>query len=478
MSRYSFTLGQFRDSNLSLNPWLIQSKYQRGINNYLTTYGAVQATKQYFSLLLGTAFSTPIGAISFDATQSKAEFDHQPKMAGQSYRLSYSRLFSPTNTNLTLATYRYSTENYLKLRDAILIQDLQQQNIDSFSVGKQKSEFQITLNQVLPKQWGNFYLVGSWINYWNHSTNNKQFQLGYSNQFKDLTYSLSAITSEIDEGTTRASRDTQYLASLSFPLDFKKNSLTFNSVIGEDSQTLSFSGFTGNRLNYGASISSQDHNQTNININGTYKTNYTTLGTSLSHADSYQQEMLNFSGNVVAHSQGVLFGPDQAQTMVVVYAPDATGAQVANTPGLSINKKGYAVIPYVTPYRMNDISLDPQDMSSQVELAESSLRIAPYAGSISKVQFSTKKGYALFISTTMLDGSHLPFAAQVYNQNNEEIGIVAQGSRIYLRTPLTHDRLYVKWGETSTEKCEIEYDIADQITHKNQPMIMTKAVCK
>ena len=83
---------------------------------------------------------------------------------------------------------------------------------------------------------------------------------------------------------------------------------------------------------------------------------------------------------------------------------------------------------------MNDISLDPQNMSTQVELAESSLRIAPYAGSITKVQFTTKR-LCTFISPTTLDGSHLPFASQVYNQNNEVIGIVAQGSRIYLRTP-------------------------------------------
>lgn len=478
MSRYSLTLGQFRDSNVKLTPWLIQGKYQQGINNYLTAYSAAQGTQQYFSVLLGTAFSTPIGAISFDITHSNAEFAQQPKMTGQSYRLSYSKLFSPTHTNLTLATYRYSTENYLKLRDAILIRDLQQQNIDSFSVGKQKSEFQLTLNQALPNQWGNFYLVGSWTNYWNQSTPNKQFQLGYSNQFKDLTYSLSAINSEITQADGRAGQDTQYLASLSFPLDFKKTSLNLNSVLSEDSQILSLSGFTGSRLNYGASISSQDQGQTNLNINGNYKTNYTTIGASISYADSYQQEMLNLSGNIVAHSQGLLFGPDQAQTMVLVYAPDATGAQVGNMLGLSINKKGYAVIPYVTPYRMNDISLDPQNMSTQVELAESSLRIAPYAGSITKVQFSTKKGYALFISTTTLDGSHLPFAAQVYNQNNEVIGIVAQGSRIYLRTPLSHDRLYVKWGDKSTEKCELEYDITDQIKHNNQPIIMTKAVCK
>ncbi len=35
-------------------------------------------------------------------------------MTGQSYRLSYNKLFAPTHTNLTLATYRYSTQNYLQ----------------------------------------------------------------------------------------------------------------------------------------------------------------------------------------------------------------------------------------------------------------------------------------------------------------------------------------------------------------------------
>ncbi|MFH3639717.1 fimbria/pilus outer membrane usher protein, partial [Acinetobacter baumannii] len=83
-------------------------------------------------------------------------------------------------------------------------------------------------------------------------------------------------------------------------------------------------------------------------------------------ADSYQQAMVSLSGSIVAHSKGVLFGPEQGQTMVLVHAPDAAGAKVSNTVGLSINKAGYAVVPYVTPYRLNDITLDPQEMSSKV----------------------------------------------------------------------------------------------------------------
>lgn len=345
-------------------------------------------------------------------------------------------------------------------------------------MGKQKSEFQITLNQGLPNQWGNFYLVGSWINYWNQPNRNQQFQFGYSNQFKDLTYSISAITHELDQENQNSGHETQYLLSLSFPLQFKKNTVNFNSSISEDSRTLGMSGYIGNRFDYGSSISYQDQGQTSLNINGTYRTNYTTIGASFGQSDTYQQEMINLNGSLVAHSQGILFGPDQVQTMVLVYAPQATGARVGNTPGLSINKQGYAVIPYVTPYRLNDISLDPQGMPSTVELTETSHRIAPYAGSITKVNFSTKTGYAVFISTQTPNGGHLPFAAQVFNQNNEIVGMVAQGSRIYLRTPLTQDHLYVKWGQSNSEECQLDYDIQSKILQEKQSIIMTEAVCK
>ncbi len=52
--------------------------------------------------------------------------------------------------------------------------------------------------------------------------------------------------------------------------------------------------------------------------------------------------------------------------------------------------------------------------------------LPPYAGSITKVNFSTKTGYAVFISTQTPNGGHLPFAAQVFNQNNEIVGMVAK----------------------------------------------------
>lgn len=328
---------------------------------------------------------------------------------GQSYRLSYSKLITPTNTNLTLAAYRYSTENFYKLRDALLIQNLDNTGISSNHVGKQRSEFQITLNQGLPDQWGNIYATGSWIDYWNRQETTRQYQIGYSNTYSSLTYGLSAIKRIVEDNITKkTTNDTEYMLTLSLPWTFKKNSVNFNSVSTKDNITLGMSGTVNDRLNYGTSVSQTYGDNASMNLNAQYRTNLTTVGGSYSVSDQYQQAMVSARGNIVAHSKGVLFGPDQGQTMVLVYAPEAAGAKVNNATGLSINKSGYAVIPYVTPYRLNDITLDPQDMSTDVELTETSQRIAPYAGSISQVSFVTKTGKAIYIHALQPDGKTLP----------------------------------------------------------------------
>ncbi len=478
LSRYSITAGEFRDRDIDLTPWVTQGKYQRGINNYLTGYTGFQLADDYAAVLLGAAFATPIGAVSFDVTRSQADFDKQGSQTGQSFRLSYSKLISPTNTNLTLAAYRYSTENYYKLRDALLIRDLEDKSVNTFAVGKQRSEFQITLNQGLPEGWGNIYMVGSWNDYWNRNETARQYQVGYSNHYRGLTYGLSATNRLVGYGSTRQSRDTEYLMTLSFPFSFGKNSVNVNANLSENNRTIGMSGMAGERFSYGASVSHQDRQNPGFNVNGRYRTNYATVGGSYSIADAYQQAMFSISGNIVAHAQGVLFGPEQGQTMVLVYAPDAAGAKVNNTTGLSINKSGYAVIPYVTPYRLNDITLDPQEMSSQVELEETSQRIAPFAGAIAKVDFSTKKGYAIYIHSQTASGDNLPFAAQVFNTKDEAVGIVAQGSMVYLRTQEPQGDLYVKWGDEANEQCHFSYDVTAQLSKDQQNMIMSEAVCK
>lgn len=478
LSRYSATVGQYHEQGIDLHPWIAQLKYQRGINNLLTGYSGLQASEDYTAAVLGAAVSTPIGAISLDVTHAQAQFEQHPTQSGQSYKISYSKLISPTHTNLTLAAYRYSTENYFSLRNAMQLRADEKNGINSPMLGQQRSEFQITLNQGLPRGWGNLSLVGSWTEYWNLSQSNQQFQLGYSNQFRNLTYGLSVTQREMEYASQTRSKDTEYLLTLSLPLSFKKQSMNFNASLNDNQQTLGMNATLNDRFSYGASVAQQDANNTSFNSNARYRSNYATVAGSYSWADQYQQANLSISGNVVAHAHGVVFGAEQGQTMVLVYAPDAAGAKVNNTAGLSINKAGYAVIPYVTPYRLNDITLDPQNMSSRVELEQTSQRVAPFAGAISKVDFSTKTGYAVYIDTHTQNGGNLPFAAEVYDQHDQVVGIVAQGSMIYLRTARLQDRLSIRWREDVTQQCNIAYDVTDQAKNTQQNYLMTQATCE
>ncbi|MEG1092191.1 MAG: fimbria/pilus outer membrane usher protein, partial [Acinetobacter sp.] len=438
-----------------------------------------QSAEDYRAVTLGSAFSTPIGAVSLDVTHSQADFKKRDSETGQSYRLSYSKLINPTNTNLTLAAYRYSTENFYKLRDALMIQDLDEKGISSSHVGKQRSEFQITLNQGLPNKWGNFYATGSWSDYWNRQETTRQYQVGYSNTYSALTYGLSATRRTVEDTATKLiTNDTEYMLTLSLPWSFKKNSVNLNSITTRDSTTVGMSGLLGDRFNYGASITDTYGDNPSMNMNAQYRTNFTTVGGSYSISDQYQQAMLSARGNIVAHTKGVLLGPDQGQTMVLVYAPDAAGAKVNNATGLTVNKAGYAVIPYVTPYRLNDITLDPQNMSSDVELEETSQRIAPYAGAITQVSFATKTGKAIYIHGLTSEGKTLPFAAEAYNSGGENIGIVAQGSMVYIRTNQTADTITVKWGDDISEQCRIEYDVNKHASNEKLNMITTEGICQ
>ncbi len=59
-----------------------------------------------------------------DVTQSFARFPNVPARSGQSARLSFSKLITPTNTNIAVAAYRYSTSGYLGMADAMLLRDV------------------------------------------------------------------------------------------------------------------------------------------------------------------------------------------------------------------------------------------------------------------------------------------------------------------------------------------------------------------
>lgn len=139
---------------------------KHGVSNQLSVYAGALAGQGYQSATGGVALNTSYGAFGLDLTGARTALQNIDDRTGASMRLSYSHAVAATDTNVVLAAYRYSTQGFLNVRDAMLLRDLDQQQRSNAMGGTQRGRLEATINQNLPHGYGAFYLNGSVQNYW------------------------------------------------------------------------------------------------------------------------------------------------------------------------------------------------------------------------------------------------------------------------------------------------------------------------
>lgn len=113
------------------------------------------------------------------------------------------------------------------------------------------------------------------------------------------------------------------------------------------------------------------------------------------------------------------------------------------------------------PFSNNDVEIDPKGLPMNVSLKSTVQRSAPTAGAVVALKFDTEDtGRAAVMHVTQADGKPLPFGAEVFDEKNENVGIVAQGSRI-IATGLKIDagKVNVRWGDAPNQTCAVRYQL-------------------
>lgn len=211
---YSVSAGKLRSDNVSNDPTFTEVTWQQGFTNLLTGYVGLQGNQDYQAIKIGAALGLPVGAVAFDITQSKARLPDRDAMSGQSYQISYSKLINETNSNITLAAYRFSSSGYMDYLTAMeTLDDLQHGN-SGYQIQRQKSRFTLNVSQGLQEGWGQLYVSASLENYWNQGSTERQYQIGYSNSYKWVNYSLNVSRSQDEWGGSQ----TSYFLNFSIPL--------------------------------------------------------------------------------------------------------------------------------------------------------------------------------------------------------------------------------------------------------------------
>ena len=504
ITRFDVAVGRLRDNFLHDKPGVFQAAAQRGFNNFVTGYAGVQGSEGYAAVLVGGAFNTRLGALALDLTQAHASIPGYGTHNGQSLRVTYSKIIPATDTTLTVAAYRYSTSGFMSLQNAEYARDYVRRGLAALQylpssiplvngvpdpslltpaqraalagtayngdnlftptgLLQQRDRFTLTLNQRLGDRGGSLYANASVNDYWNQHGRDTQFQLGYNNHFRRLTYGIT-----LSRGRTQfGGYDNQVFFNASLPLGNHAHapSLSVNashsSANGNQEQaTLSGTAGQWNQFIYGASASSSSNGSGNaFSVNAGYNSPYAILNASVGKGSGYSQASFGASGSLVAHKGGVTFGQPLGDTAAIVHVPGAAGAHILGAPGVRVDRFGYALLPYLAPYQLDNIQIDPQGLPLGVQLDATSANVAPYAGAIVMVDFKSHYGQALLVRIRAVDGKPLPFGTEIRDARGQAIGTVSQSGIALLRVTRKSGELTAAWQDEAgaARSCTFAY---------------------
>ncbi|WP_432692443.1 fimbria/pilus outer membrane usher protein [Morganella morganii] len=481
---YELNAGEVQLTDNAYHPDFAQLNIRYGINNTLTGYGGMIAAKNYQAFLLGSGFNLPIGALSLDVTHSDARFDQDiPRYRGESYKVAYSRFIHQTNTNFSLAAYRYSTSGYFSLTDAVQYQELLNRQASAGEISpqsqsyRQRSTFNININQRIGADYGSVYLAGTLRDYWGGQDSTREYQLGYANNWQDINYTLSA-------GRTRYSKDssnpagssnneeTRINLTLSVPLTVsgRKVYLTANSMIKDSryqSSNIGLSGTAGqsNALSYNVNAAHQQAGGTTFSTSAAYRAAPATLNASYSESGRYRQLGAGATGSLVVWSGGILTANQPGETFAIVNVPGTANAIVNNDRNVTTNTQGQVLVPYLSAYRKNALILDAsQAPENAAELLGNVQDIVPYAGAVTLVNFRTDNRQEFYLHAVRHNGKPLPFGTEVTDGDNNSIGYVGQNSLIYIRSETQPAQINVRLTDTDSGYCRITLTPGPQST--------------
>ncbi|PCE27084.1 fimbrial protein [Paraburkholderia acidicola] len=461
-NRYSVTAGMVRGDAHATHPPFVQATWQRGFNNALTGYGGVTLAQGYMAVLAGGVLNTTWGAFGADITQATTSIPGDRHYSGSSVRLSYAKNIEATRTNFTLAAYRYSTGGYFSLNDAVSARERVDRSGPA-GIWRQRNRASVTMVQALGEHGGTLNLTASTSTYWNRSGSDIDYSVGYSNAFHNVLYSISATRQRDAFGRSSA----MYYLNVSIPLG---GSHSVSTSFSRDTQgamqmQTNLSGLLGREGDWGYGLSvghssgsgtTQTDGSANLNYHGSFAD--LSAGTQISARS--QQFSFNAHGAIVGHPGGITFSQPLSETFAIVKAPYAEGARVANIPGVRVDSSGYAVIPYLTPFKLNDVSLDPKGISIDVELKETSQQVAPLAGAVPMIVFKTAYGRSAIVRLRQATGASVPFGALVVDARGQSIGTVGQAGKFLARGLQDNGEVTVKWEAMGHDlTCRVDYSL-------------------
>lgn len=484
---YSMTGGEYRsyDKNIEKKKFG-QLTLIYGLPYGITAYGGSQISDKYQSYSIGAGKNLGIlGAISVDIIEANSTLNNGKTKRGQSYRFRYNKNLNHLGTNIALAGYRYSTKDFYSLAEVF---DGFRHGINQPQIERRRNRAEITVNQNLGEDYGSLSLGYVRENYWNSDRKTQSVTIGYNNSWQGVSYGLNYAYNKntnnyfYRSGSQSKSND-DHLVSLSVSVPFTVFDDTFYYNFNTSSSSHnSSSGSVGvsasqlnNQLNWSMQQVYTAQNQgSSGNLNASYKGQYGEISGGSGYSKDNYNLYYGLNGGLAIHSGGIVFGQQLGETAAIVAIPDAGNVAVLNQAGVKTNNQGYALIPYITPYRKNTINIDTSELPENTEMELTSQTVSPSRGALVKANFSANVGYRVLMKLTFHNNEFVPFGAQaIFNENPQLNNIVGSDGEIYLSGLGDNGNFIVKYNGN---QCFVNYDLSGVADYLG--LYKTSAICQ
>jgi len=452
--RYKVAAGRARPdiSHHVVDDTFISSEASWGLLSNTSLYGGILAAgDDYRSVAIGLGQNMLwLGALSFDVTQATSAFSDGQNDTGRSYRLNYSKRFDATDSQVTLAAYRFSDRQFHSYANYL------EHEYSDEDTQDEKQTISLSFSQPIDSLGVNLYFSALRQQWWNGDasitasvTAGYNFDLG---DWRNLSVTTSYSTTNYDEGDT----DNQVYLSLSVPFDLGRrlnydmhhSTTTTHTVSWTDASdpgnTWGISaGAETNKPDSGAQFRSNYQHLTSagdLQLSGSYAPN------------DYSSASASWSGSLTATLHGMAlhrrsFG-NEPRLMV---STDGVAGIPVQGEFNSTNFLGYTVVPMVSSYQPSTIAVNMNNLPDGVTLSENITRETWTEGAIGFKSIASRTGKDISVILRMPDGQFPPLGSVIrLTEGDIEVGMVSEDGHAWISGVKDKQSFTVNWGKGLT----------------------------
>ncbi|WP_284960968.1 fimbria/pilus outer membrane usher protein [Citrobacter portucalensis] len=479
---YSLVGGKYRSSdNNADEPKFIQGTLIYGLPWGITLYGGTIGAQNYRSGALGTGLDLQqLGSLSADITWSQTNLVDQENQSGQSYRVQYSKNFTPTDTNLTLAGYRYSTRNYYTFNEALNQQQYDDDDPFSYRYSYARHRrLQITVSQAIPS-FGQLYLSGYQQDYWGLGGKERSLSVGYSYTWNSISFNASYLLTKMPDNS---GSDQQFSLSMSIPLDkwLPGAHVSYSNNSSNDGRSLNSVALNGtalkdNNLSYSLQQSHGNQGQGyGGNASMSYRSSKGTVNGGWSYDNDRQRLNYGIQGAMVLHPYGLTLAQSLGDASILVRAPNTEGLGVNRGTAIYTDWRGYSIVPYASAFQRNRVAINSQTLPPDAEIQDPVQEVIPTEGAMVVANFSPRIGQRMLLTLTHT-GKAVPFGAVVTSDDGQFSTLVGQNGQAYLSGTQANQTWRVKWGKSANQSCRIVLS-PDLFSENTTHLLITSLHC-